>query len=411
MSSIEKFIAKEHTRQQNTLNLIASENYPSPAARAALSSTVSSKYAEGTIGRRYYAGCTVVDQIEAACQKGIKKVFVPTEYTDSYEVCVQPHSGSLANLIVYHAFLQPGDTILSLSMAAGGHLSHGHKTSASSNLYKFEHYGVDRKTETIDYDRVRLLARGHRPKLIVAGGSAYPRATDFAQIKAIAVEVGALLLADIAHIAGPVAAGLHQNPLPYADIVTSTAHKTLRGPRGGAFIIHRSEHAAAINRAVMPGYQGGPHMHAITALAVAMQEVSTPAYKNYMKEVLACVQALVAELKQRGYSFVSNGSDTHLCVIHLARSGFPQRVHGKYAEELLEEVGIIANRNTVPFETKSPRFGSGVRFGLPALVTRGATVADMPLLAELIDNALHERKKTETKKRVKELAQRLKIPT
>jgi glycine hydroxymethyltransferase len=245
--------------------------------------------------------------------------------------------------------------------------------------------------------------------MIIAGGSAYPRAIDFKQIGAIAKEVGALLLTDISHLSGSIAAGLHQNPLPFADIVTSTTHKSLRGPRS-AFIIHRRDDAAAIQRAVMPGYQGGPHIHTIAGAAVAAHEACKKSFTTYMKRVHACAAALADELKKRGYSLVSNGTDTHLLLVHLARSGFPAKVHGKYAEELLEQAGIIANRNTVPFETKSPRFGSGVRFGLPALVTRGATVAHMPLLGELIDNALREKEKAQNKKRVKELAQQLRLP-
>lgn len=406
MTTVSILLRKEQMRQRTTINLIASENIPSPAVLKALASPLSAKYAEGTIGARYYAGCQVVDEIEALAQQKVKELFVPADQHAQYHVNVQPISGSNANLAAYLALVKPGETILSMSLAAGGHLSHGHASSLASKLFNVHQYGVIHKTEMIDYENLRTLAHGYKPKLIIAGGSAYPRTLDFAAFRAIADEVGAFLLIDMAHIAGLVATGFHPSPVPYADVITSTTHKTLRGPRG-AFILSKASLGTAIDRAVMPGLQGGPNPAVFAAQAIALEEAQNPLFSSYQQTVLACTKKLASELIARRFSLVTGGTDTHLLIIHLGKSGLLPLVTGRIAEERLEQVGIITNRNSVPFEAKSPRHCSGLRIGLPALVSRGAQVGHMPLLAELITDAMHEKNTEETTKRVRAFARSL----
>ena len=364
---------KELARQRRNLELIASENIVSPAVMAAMGSVLTNKYAEGYPGKRYYGGCQCVDIVEDIARDRACKLF-GAEHAN-----VQPHSGAQANLAVYFALLQPGDTVLGMNLAEGGHLTHGSPVNMSVALYNFVAYGVDPETGRIDYDKLMAQALEVRPKLIVAGASAYPRAIDFAKFREIADACGAKLMVDMAHIAGLVAAGLHQNPVPYADVVTTTTHKTLRGPRGG-LILCKEEYAKAIDKAIFPGTQGGPLMHIIAAKAVCLGEALQPAFKEYGQQVVNNAQALAKGLLDRGVKLVSGGTDNHLMLIDLTDS----ELTGKELERRLDEVYITANKNTVPGEKRSPFTTSGVRLGTPAVTTRGLKEADMDEIAACI---------------------------
>lgn len=370
-------IESEEKRQGNKLELIASENFVSRAVMAAAGCVMTNKYAEGYPGKRYYGGCECVDVAENLARERAKKIF-GAEHAN-----VQPHSGAQANTAVYFAFLKPGDTILGMNLSHGGHLSHGSPVNISGMYYNVVPYGVDEKTETINYDQLADLARQHRPKMIVAGASAYPRVLDFPRFAAIAQEVGAMLMVDIAHIAGLVAAGLHPSPVPHAEIVTTTTHKTLRGPRGG-LILCKSEYAAAIDKAIFPGIQGGPLMHIIAAKAVCFKEAMTEDFRRYQQQIINNAQALARGLTEKGFRLVSGGTDNHLMLVDL-RS---RNLTGKDAEKILDEVGITVNKNTIPFDPQSPFVTSGIRLGTPALTSRGFTEEDMAVVAEAIHLAL-----------------------
>ncbi len=377
---VAKAIRQETERQSRNLELIASENFVSEAVLEAVGSVMTNKYAEGYPGRRYYGGCEHVDTVEELAIQRAKELF-GAEHAN-----VQPHSGSQANMAVYFTVLQPGDTILGPNLAHGGHLTMGSPVNFSGKLYRVIPYGVRREDERIDLDQLRDLARQHRPKLIVAGGSAFPRAIDFKPFREIADEAGCLLMADIAHPAGLVAAGLHPSPVPYADFVTTTTHKTLRGPRGG-MVMCRPAHAAALDKAVMPGIQGGPLMHVIAAKAVAFREALTPEWRAYQRQIVANAAALAGALTRRGYRLVTGGTDTHLMLVDLT----PQGLTGKEAQEALDRAWITVNKNTIPFETRSPMVTSGVRIGTPAVTTRGMHEPEMEAIAEFIDRVLKGR--------------------
>lgn len=370
---IAKAIDQEKNRQQNKLELIASENFVSPAVMAAMGTVLTNKYAEGYPGHRYYGGCEYVDIAESLAIERAKELF-GAEHAN-----VQPHSGATANTAVYFAFLKPGDTIMGMNLAHGGHLSHGSPVNLSGKYFNIVPYGVDPVHHLIDYDEVRKLALTHRPKMIVAGASAYPRIIDFPVLADIAREAGALLFVDMAHIAGLVAAGLHPSPVPYADIVTTTTHKTLRGPRGG-IIFCKQEYAKAIDKAVFPGIQGGPLMHVIAAKAVALKEAMTPEFRAYQKQIVSNAQALAQALIAAGFVLVSGGTDNHLLLVDVRT----QHLTGKEAERLLDEVGITVNKNTIPFETTSPFITSGIRIGTAAVTTRGMNEAAMRRIGKVI---------------------------
>lgn len=406
--SITDLLAEEHARQQETINLIASENYALADTRLPMSSIASSKYAEGYPGRRYYAGCHVVDKIEREAQRALLALYVPKEFEGEYAANVQPHAGSQANFAVYNAFLKPGDTILGMSLSNGGHLTHGHPVNVSGRLYNAVSYGVDQDTGRIDYDAVEALALEHQPKLLIAGASAYAQTIDFARFAAIAKKVGAIFMADIAHISGLIAAGTHPSPVGHADIITSTTHKTLRGPRG-AFIIARTEYAKKIDASIMPGTQGGPFMHAIAARAVAFQNAALPDFTQYIERVLECSKALAHHMAQRGYHIVGGTTDTHLFLVDLSRSTCPE-MSGKEVEAKLANVGIILNRNTVPGDARGPLTTSGLRIGLPAMVTRGAQVSDMAELAQLIDTVIRDKATEDTVYNIQAFARRMTLP-
>jgi glycine hydroxymethyltransferase len=374
---IAKAIRAETERQSRNLELIASENFVSEAVLEATGSVLTNKYAEGYPGRRYYGGCEIVDIAEELAIARAKELF------GAEHVNVQPHSGSQANMAVYMTLLQPGDTVLGPNLAHGGHLTAGHPLNFSGKLYRIVAYGVTRDTERIDLDQVRDLARQHRPKLIIAGGSAFPRAIDFQPFRQVADEVGAALMADIAHPAGLVAAGLHPSPIPYADFVTTTTHKTLRGPRGG-MVMCRQEHAAALDKVVLPGIQGGPLMHVIAAKAVAFREAQSPEWRAYQGQIVRNARALAEALMGRGYRLVSGGTDTHLMLMDLT----PKSITGKEAQEALDRAWITVNKNGIPFDTKGPMVTSGVRIGTPAVTTRGMKEPEMGQIAALIDRVL-----------------------
>lgn len=358
--AIARIIQQEQERQKNSINLIASENYTSPAVLAAMGSVLTDKYAEGYPGKRYYAGCQYVDQVELLAIERLKQLF-GAEHAN-----VQPHAGSQANMAAYYAMLEPGDTIMGMRLSEGGHLTHGHPMSFSGRLYSIVSYTVNPETELLDFNQIRRLAHEHKPKLIVCGASAYPRTIDFAQFAQIAQEVGAYLMADIAHIAGPIAANLHPTPIGHADVVTSTTHKTLRGPRGG-IIMAKQEHAERIDKAVMPGIQGGPFMNQIAAKAVAFHLASEPTFVTYQQQVLANARAMAQEFVTLGYRVVTGGTDNHLFLVDLRSKG----ITGRQAEQALEAIGIYVNRNTIPFDTEKPWITSGIRIGTPAMTTRG----------------------------------------
>ena len=365
-------MALELRRQQHKLELIASENIVSPAVMAAMGSVLTNKYAEGYPGKRYYGGCEYVDIVETLAIERAKQLF-GAEYAN-----VQPHSGSQANLAAYAAVLQPGDTVLGMSLAEGGHLTHGAKVNASGKMYNFVPYGVD-ENGFLDYDAIRALALQVRPKMIVAGASAYPREIDFKRLREIADEVGALFMVDMAHIAGLIVAGVHMNPVPYADIVTTTTHKTLRGPRGG-LILAKAEYGPAINKAIFPGNQGGPLMHIVAAKAVCFGEALQPSFKAYGEQIVKNCKALANGLVSRGIDLVSGGTDNHLCLLDLRSVGLT----GKELEHRLDEVGITTNKNAIPNDPEKPFVTSGLRLGTAALTTRGMNEADMDKIASLI---------------------------
>ncbi len=400
---IYEIMQRETERQRNKLNLIASENYASKAVLQAQGSIMTNKYAEGYPGRRYYGGCEFVDAAETLAIERAKKLF------KAEHVNVQPHSGSQANMAVYLALLKPGDTIMSMDLSHGGHLSHGSPVNFSGKLFNIVPYGVSRETKTIDYDVLMELARKHRPKLIVAGASAYPRELDFKRFREIADEINALFLADIAHIAGLIIAGIHIDPVPYADVVTTTTHKTLRGPRGG-MIMCRSEHAKDIDKTVFPGIQGGPLMHVIAAKAVAFKEAMGRDFNDYQRQIVTNAKKIASELAEQGHEIVSGGTDNHLMLVDLT----PLGITGKEAEAKLGEAGIILNKNTIPFETKSPFITSGIRIGTPASTTRGMKEKEMVTIAMAIDETLRsmndEEKIKEVKRTILALCKQFPIP-
>ncbi len=370
---IAQAMEKELQRQRDHLELIASENFVSEAVMAAMGSHLTNKYAEGYPGKRYYGGCEVVDVVENIARDRLKQIF-GAEHAN-----VQPHSGAQANLSVYFSLLEHGDTIMGMDLAHGGHLTHGSPVNMSGKYFNIVPYGVSRETERIDYDEMRRIALECKPKMIVAGASAYPRAIDFAKIREIADEVGALMMVDMAHIAGLVAAGLHANPVPYADVVTSTTHKTLRGPRGG-LILCKEQYAKAIDKGIFPGTQGGPLMHTIAAKAVCFGEALTPEFKAYQQQVVKNAATLAQALAANGMRIVSGGTDNHLMLVDLTASGRT----GKEVEKLLDLANITVNKNTIPFETRSPFITSGIRIGTPAVTSRGLTESDMLLVASFI---------------------------
>ena len=378
---LEALIAEEQRRQVTGLQLIASENFTSPAVMRAVGSVLTNKYSEGYPGKRYYGGNEVVDSIEALAIERVKSLF------GADHANVQPHSGANANMCVYQALLSPGDTVLGLGLDHGGHLTHGSPVNASGILYRFVNYGVGAE-ERIDMDQVRELALEHRPRMIVAGTTSYPRRIDPEPFKAIADEVGALLLFDIAHLAGLVAGGAHPNPVPYADVVTFTTHKTLRGPRGGC-ILSKAEHAAAVDKAVFPGWQGGPLEHVIAGKAVAFREAASEHFRDYAHRIVANASALAAALAENGFRLVSGGTDTHMIVVDLRT--FDADLTGKEAQAVLDSAGITLNKNTVPDDPRSPFVTSGVRIGTPSVTTQGMTPEEMPTIASLITRALRER--------------------
>jgi glycine hydroxymethyltransferase len=373
---IARLIEREILRQSEGLELIASENFVSPAVMEAMGSPLTNKYAEGLPGRRYYGGCEVIDSVEQLAIDRAKQLF------GADHANVQPHSGAQANAAVYLAFLKPGDTVLGLDLSQGGHLTHGSPVNFSGLLYKAVHYGLDEQG-LVDYESMRALALEHRPKMIIAGYSAYSRVLDFPRFAAVAQEVGAILMVDMAHFAGLVATGVHPSPVPHADVVTTTTHKTLRGPRGG-LILCKSAHAKAVDKAVFPGIQGGPLEHVIAAKAVAFREALEPAFTDYCARVVANARTLAAALGERGFRIVSGGTDNHLMLVDLR----PKNLTGKVAEQALGVAAITVNKNTVPKETQSPFVTSGIRVGTPAVTTRGMGAPEMRVIAELIDTVL-----------------------
>lgn len=381
----------EKKRQQSNIELIASENFVSEAVMEAQGSVLTNKYAEGYPGKRYYGGCEHVDVVENIARDRLKEIF-GAEHAN-----VQPHSGSQANMAVYMTALQPGDKILGMNLSHGGHLTHGSPVNFSGIQYNFIEYGVNKETELIDYEEVRGIALEHKPKMIVAGASAYSRTIDFAKFREIADEVGAYLFIDMAHIAGLVAAGLHPNPVPHAHFVTSTTHKTLRGPRGG-LILTTEEFAKKIDKTIFPGIQGGPLMHVIAAKAVAFGEAQKPEFKEYQAQVIANSKALAESLTEEGIRIVSGGSDNHVMLLDVSALGLT----GKVAEHVLDEVGITVNKNTIPFDTASPFITSGVRIGTPAVTSRGFKEAEMKEIASIIAKLLKNNEDAEVLKEAKE---------
>jgi len=387
---IARAIDLEVDRQARTLELIASENFVSEAVLEALGSVMTNKYAEGLPGKRYYGGCEFVDVAEALAIERAKKLF-GAEHAN-----VQAHSGSQANQAVYMTVLKPGDTLLGMKLAHGGHLTHGHPLNFSGKMYRIVSYGVRKDTETIDYDELERLAMEHRPKLIVAGASAYPRILDFERFAAIARASGALLMVDIAHIAGLIAAGLHPSPFPHADFVTTTTHKTLRGPRGGA-VFSKAQYAKDLDKIVFPCLQGGPLMHVIAAKAVCFQEALQPEFCEYQKQIVANAQTLAEALAAEGFRVVSGGTDTHLMLVDV----FCRKVTGKQAEQALERAGITVNKNAIPFDTNPPMVASGIRIGTPAVTTRGMQEPQMQLIAHWIAEVLNNLEDESVEKRVR----------
>lgn len=374
---IKQLLEEEGKRLESELNLIASENYTSREVMETMGSVPTNKYAEGYPGQRYYGGCQVVDQIELLAIERAKKLF------NAEHANVQPHSGSQANMAVYFALLKPGDTILGMSLAEGGHLTHGHKVNFSGQFYNSVQYKVNPKTEMLDYDEIERLALEHKPKLLICGASAYSRTFDYERLGAIAKKVDTYFMADIAHVAGLIATGLHPNPFPHADVATSTTHKTLRGPRGG-LILCKEKFAQAIDKAIMPGTQGGPFMHIIAAKAVAFHEASQPEFVDYQKQVITNAQTLAQALERKGYRIVSGGTDNHLFIVDLRN----KKVTGLVAEQALQKIGITISRSCVPFDPEKPWITSGMRIGTPAVTTRGMTKSEMQEIADYIDQAI-----------------------
>ena len=391
---IYNLVGKELEREQEGIELIASENFASKAVMEAMGSYLTNKYAEGYPAKRYYGGCQVVDEVEELARERAKKLF-GAEHAN-----VQPHSGSQANMAVYFTILQPGDTVLGMDLSHGGHLTHGSAVNFSGRLYNFVSYGVNKETEMIDYEQIRRLALEYKPKLIVAGASAYSRIIDFKKLKDICDEVGAYFMVDMAHIAGLVATGAHPSPVPYADFVTSTTHKTLRGPRGG-LILCKEKYAKALDKNIFPGIQGGPLMHTIAAKAVCFKEALQPEFKEYINKVVKNCKVLAEELVKYDFKLVSNGSDNHLILVDLNNKD----ITGKDAEKLLDSIGITVNKNTVPNETKSPFVTSGIRIGTAAVTTRGFDEEDMKEVAALINDAIENKDEnlSSLKNRVKAL--------
>ena len=391
---------RELNRQRHKLELIASENIVSSAVMEAQGSVLTNKYAEGYPGKRYYGGCEFVDEVETLAIERAKKLF-GAEYAN-----VQPHSGAQANMAVFFALMEPGDTYMGMNLNDGGHLSHGSPVNMSGKYFHVVPYGVDRETEQIDYDALEKQAQEVKPKLILAGASAYARTLDFPRLAEIAKGVGAYLMVDIAHIAGLVAAGEHPSPVPYADVVTTTTHKTLRGPRGGMILCRDAEFGKQFNKAVFPGIQGGPLMHVIAAKAVALGEALQPEFKEYAKQIRKNARTLAEELQAKGFRIVSGGTDNHLMLVDLTN----KNITGKDAQFVLDEVNITANRNTIPFEPRSPFITSGLRLGSPALTTRGFKEEDMKEVADIIaltlDSPQDEAVKEEARKRVEALCQK-----
>jgi glycine hydroxymethyltransferase len=396
-------IQSEEERHRLGLELIASENYASAAVLEAVGTVLSTKYAEGYPGKRYYGGCQHVDEIEELAIRRLKELF------GAEHVNVQPHSGAEANRAAYSALMDVGDTAMGMNLAQGGHLTHGLKVNFSGKLYHFIHYGVDRETELLDYDQMAALAREHKPKVIVVGATAYPRIIDFARCREIADEVGAYLLADIAHIAGLIAAELHPSPIPHAHVITSTTHKTLRGPRG-AFILCQEGLAQKIDRAVFPGTQGGPHMHSIAGKAVCFGEAMKPEFREYQKRIVENARALAEELQRQGQRIVSGGTDNHLLLVDVGAKG----ITGRDAQTALEAVGIVTNKNTIPYDERPPAVGSGIRLGTPAVTSRGLGPDDMrhiaQLIARILDNMEDEKVATEVRQEVQRLVGRFPVP-
>ena len=370
----------ELSRQQGNIELIASENFVSPAVMAAAGSHLTNKYAEGYPGHRYYGGCQFVDIAEDLARSRVKQLF-GCEYCN-----VQPHSGASANLAVFFAMLSPGDTVMGMNLAHGGHLSHGSPVNISGKYFNIVPYGVDRDTQTIDYDEMERIAVECKPKMIISGASAYPRVIDFERIRAICDKVGAYMMVDIAHIAGLVAAGLHPSPVPYADFVTTTTHKTLRGPRGGV-IMCKEEYGKAIDKAVFPGIQGGPLMHIIAAKAVAFKEALQPSFKAYQQQIVANAKAMAQEFSALGVNMVSGGTDNHLILLNLTSKGMT----GKELEKMLDEVHITVNKNAIPFDTQKPFVTSGIRLGTPAMTSRGMKEGEAKTIARLITKVIEEK--------------------
>ena len=401
---IQEAIEREAERQLYNIELIASENYVSRDVLEAAGSILTNKYAEGYPSKRYYGGCVHVDEIEEIARERAKQLF------NAEHANVQPHSGSQANMGVYLSVLQPGDTVLGMNLTAGGHLTHGHPLNFSGTLYRFVDYGVTKDSETIDYEEVRRVALKEQPKLIVAGASAYPRVIDFAKFREIADEVGAYFMVDMAHIAGLVAAGEHPSPVPYADFVTTTTHKTLRGPRGG-LILCKKEHAALLDKKVFPGMQGGPLMHIIAAKAVCLQEAMQPEFKEYAKQIIANCAVMSNTLKEEGFRIVSGGTDNHLILVDVKSS---LTMSGKLAEKLLDEAGITCNKNTIPFETEKPFVTSGIRLGTAAMTTRGFKENEFRQVAlwisRVLKNAEDEAVREEVRKEVRALTVQFPLP-
>ena len=397
---IAEVIDAELNRQRNKLELIASENIVSSAVMAAQGSVLTNKYAEGYPGKRYYGGCEHVDVVEQLAIDRAKELF-GAEYAN-----VQPHSGAQANMAVFFALLTPGDTVMGLNLTDGGHLTHGSPVNMSGKYFKIVPYGVSADTEQLDYDEVQKLAEECKPKLIVAGASAYARTLDFPRLAEIAHSVGAYLMVDIAHIAGLVVAGLHPSPVPYADVVTTTTHKTLRGPRGGLILCKDAEFGTQFNKAIFPGIQGGPLMHVIAAKAVAFKEALSPEFKEYARQIIKNAKVLADTLTEKGFRIVSGGTDNHLMLVDLTN----KNITGKVAQNVLDEVGITANKNTIPFEKLSPFVTSGIRLGSPALTTRGFKEDDMREVANIIalvlDNPEDEAAKAQARERVAALCKK-----
>lgn len=391
-----KAIQLEQNRQQRNIELIASENFVSPAVLEAQGSVLTNKYAEGYPGKRYYGGCEYVDIAESLAISRAKELF------GADHANVQPHSGAQANFAVYFALLKPGDKILGMNLAHGGHLTHGSPVNVSGKYFNVVAYGVEEATGQIDYDKLREVALQEKPKMIVAGASAYPRAIDFKRIGEIAKEIDAYLFVDMAHIAGLVAAGLHQNPVPYADVVTTTTHKTLRGPRGG-MILCKEQYAQLIDKAIFPGSQGGPLMHVIAAKAAAFGEALKPEFKTYQQQIINNAQALAKGLLDRGFNLVSGGTDNHLMLVDLRGTG----ITGKEAEKLLDEVHITCNKNAIPFDPEKPFVTSGIRLGTPAVTTRGFKEQEMDKVAEIIALTLKEKDQPTTKEKAQAMVREL----